>query len=34
MVKDQRESSVPESSAGDPEVWLVRLMKQGVTLAV
>lgn len=34
MIKDQGESSVPESSAGDPEVWLARLMKQGVTLTV
>lgn len=33
-VKDQGESFVPESSAGDPEVWLVELMKQDVTSAV
>lgn len=33
-LKDQGKSFVPESSAGDPEVSLLELMKQGVTLAV
>lgn len=33
-VNNQGESFVPESNAGDPEVWLVELMKQGVTAAV
>lgn len=33
-LKDQGESFVREGSAGDPEVSLLELMKQGVTLAV
>lgn len=33
-LTDQRESFVPESSSGDPEVSLLELMKQDVTLAV